>query len=181
MAPVTALPVQGRHVALTVNPSGDVVAAEAQAAPSAAGGWWGAGEAALRSVIQERILSQSSVPPGPVPKPAGRAAGTDQVPEAAMGRLLRPVCVYGTPMCMARHHRPVPTPHPTGPPPAATGSNNTGAGGAPRLTLAPPALSQEWALGEGAFRPGAVGAKAHNLAELRRSLPEWIHVSLHAA
>jgi hypothetical protein len=50
MAPVTALPVQGRHVALTVNPSGDVVAAEAQAAPSAAGGWWGAGEAALRSV-----------------------------------------------------------------------------------------------------------------------------------
>lgn len=78
------------------------------------------------------------------------------------------------------HPHPHPTP-PIGPPPAATGSNNTGAGGAPRLTLAPPALSQEWALGEGAFRPGVVGAKAHNLAKLRGSVPEWIHVSLLAA
>lgn len=62
-------------------------------------------------------------------------------------------------------------------PPSANGNGMSGpSAGARRLTLAPPAQWMNWAISEDQFAPGVVGAKAFNLAKLRKTLPSWINV-----
>lgn len=59
-------------------------------------------------------------------------------------------------------------------PPSSNG--NGPAAAARRLTLAAPAAWTNWAIPEEHFGQGVVGAKAYNLAKLRKALPSWINV-----
>lgn len=62
-------------------------------------------------------------------------------------------------------------------PPSSNGNSASMYGnGQRRLTLAQPGPWTAWALSEDQFAPGVVGAKAYNLAKLRRALPNWIQV-----